>query len=152
MTRNQLKSWKINQIFIYISEYEKIVLNSDKNQCFLRETLNVNLKLEFHETWMSISRPRRIGKLCKILWKFRSKIGHKLGKTKDFWEDNGLKHSGQGTINVVRSNDRHLLESFSKFIYADICISLSTSWLVILQRKKRIKNHVKWLWRNLSGK
>ena len=45
ITRNCLKSWKISHKFSHFSEFQKIVLSRDKNQCSLKETLNVSLKL-----------------------------------------------------------------------------------------------------------
>ena len=51
MTRNHLKSWKINHNFSYISEFHKIVLSWDINQCSLKETLNIGFKKWTENEW-----------------------------------------------------------------------------------------------------
>ena len=45
ITRNHVKSWKISHNFSYISNFEKIVLSYDINQCSLEENSNISLKL-----------------------------------------------------------------------------------------------------------
>ena len=61
--------------FSYISEFQKIVLSCDKSmapeQKFERqyETLTVSVKI-----WMSLWKPRRIPKPCRIWRKFSNKI------------------------------------------------------------------------------
>ena len=51
MTRTHLKSWKINHNFSYISEFHKIVLSWDINQCSLKETLNIGFKKWTENEW-----------------------------------------------------------------------------------------------------
>ena len=57
-----------------------------------------------------------------------------------------MKHPEEGSITVLRCNDRHL--SFTRQLFellVDIGVSVSHSWLVILQKQRRIENRVKRL-------
>ena len=85
--------WNNWNIFTYISEFQKCVLNYGINQCLLRQNFNVSMKLWLSiwnfdcqiKFWVSIWKPRRMSKLCQISWKFPNTmedIKFKYGKTR----------------------------------------------------------------------